>query len=336
MNDYFIKIKNYRKKLNYTQLEMAKKIGCNIATYSRYEKGEIDIPTRSLLKIADIFHVSLDQLLDRDVSKKKNIAVNQHSLQNSTNYIEKLRSKYSPFNLEIASGNSVCDYVKTANNFRDCFTFPSLYNAVTYLKKRTTAKSLFEIFNLSKPSYHNYLKNGDAHISKYVDIAKDIIPLKNFSDCEIAEKLACKYPNINIDTVTKTIDLFSLRNTEIKYGNQEWTLDYKQFNDFDIYLIIHPESEYILGYSINGSAEDAYINALDNAFGLIDVKHEPGFKSENTMILGIMSLEYNVNITRYLISRYIYFYNNVRVKVYDEDLHNVEIPYIKLIKNMNP
>lgn len=58
-------IKRNRKFLNYTQAEMAEKIGCTTAGYCKYERGDTDIPSRILLRIADIFHVSLDKLFEK-------------------------------------------------------------------------------------------------------------------------------------------------------------------------------------------------------------------------------------------------------------------------------
>lgn len=66
-------IRRYRKLLNYTQAEMASKIGCTAAAYCKYEKGDTDIPSRILLKIADIFHISLDELADRGIFDKEEV-----------------------------------------------------------------------------------------------------------------------------------------------------------------------------------------------------------------------------------------------------------------------
>lgn len=65
-----MKLKELRLKNGYTQKEIAEKIKTNRANYNRYEleKGEPSIET--LIKLADQYHVTLDELVGR---KQENI-----------------------------------------------------------------------------------------------------------------------------------------------------------------------------------------------------------------------------------------------------------------------
>ena len=59
------KIREYRKKLGYTQSDLANKVGMKTGTISKYEKDEIIVPSDTLCKIANILDVSTDYLLGR-------------------------------------------------------------------------------------------------------------------------------------------------------------------------------------------------------------------------------------------------------------------------------
>lgn len=48
-----------------TQVQMGKILSCSQRVYSNYERGELDIPTEILIKLADFYEVSVDYLLNR-------------------------------------------------------------------------------------------------------------------------------------------------------------------------------------------------------------------------------------------------------------------------------
>lgn len=64
------RLKELRKKSNFTQKEIANIIGIAQNTYSCWENGKIRIDNASLQKLADYFNVSVDYLLGRDDIKK--------------------------------------------------------------------------------------------------------------------------------------------------------------------------------------------------------------------------------------------------------------------------
>ena len=66
------KIKLYRENKNMTQSEIADILGVKAATISKYEAGTLELNIESLKKLAQLFGVSIDELLkedDFDISK---------------------------------------------------------------------------------------------------------------------------------------------------------------------------------------------------------------------------------------------------------------------------
>ena len=59
------RIRNLREDKDITQTQMGEILSCSQRVYSNYERGDIDIPTVTLSKIADFHNVSVDYLLGR-------------------------------------------------------------------------------------------------------------------------------------------------------------------------------------------------------------------------------------------------------------------------------
>lgn len=59
-----INLRNARKAANFTQDQLAKELGVNRATISKYENGEISPTVDQLIKICNILDVSFDELID--------------------------------------------------------------------------------------------------------------------------------------------------------------------------------------------------------------------------------------------------------------------------------
>ncbi len=64
------RIRDLREDKDITQAEMGKILSCSQRVYSNYERGDIDIPTSTLVKIADFHKVSVDYLLNRTDNPK--------------------------------------------------------------------------------------------------------------------------------------------------------------------------------------------------------------------------------------------------------------------------
>ena len=59
------RIRDLREDKDLTQATMGVVLSCSQRVYSNYERGDIDIPTATLIKLADFHGVSVDYLLGR-------------------------------------------------------------------------------------------------------------------------------------------------------------------------------------------------------------------------------------------------------------------------------
>lgn len=57
------RIRDLREDKDLTQTEMGKILMCSQRVYSNYERGELDIPTEILIKLAKYHNVSVDYIL---------------------------------------------------------------------------------------------------------------------------------------------------------------------------------------------------------------------------------------------------------------------------------
>lgn len=58
------RIRNLREDKDLNQEQLAKLLNISQITYSYYESGKLDIPTQSLIKLADFYSTSVDYLLN--------------------------------------------------------------------------------------------------------------------------------------------------------------------------------------------------------------------------------------------------------------------------------
>ena len=59
------RIRDLREDKDLTQKQMGEILSCSQRVYSNYERGELDIPTEILIKLADYHNVSVDYILNR-------------------------------------------------------------------------------------------------------------------------------------------------------------------------------------------------------------------------------------------------------------------------------
>lgn len=74
-----MELKKIRKKLNYTQKDVAKMLGIPTTTYSSYEQ-RISPPIDILKKLARIFHCSIDELVGLEALETQKIEKKQNEL----------------------------------------------------------------------------------------------------------------------------------------------------------------------------------------------------------------------------------------------------------------
>ena len=57
------RIRDLREDYDLTQREMGEILSCSQRVYSNYERGDVDIPTDILIKLAKFYHTSTDYIL---------------------------------------------------------------------------------------------------------------------------------------------------------------------------------------------------------------------------------------------------------------------------------
>ena len=60
----FIRIRNLREDNDYTQKEIAQMLKCDVSLYSKYERGDRDIPVWVVIELAKFYKTSTDYLLE--------------------------------------------------------------------------------------------------------------------------------------------------------------------------------------------------------------------------------------------------------------------------------
>jgi transcriptional regulator with XRE-family HTH domain len=70
MPGFALRLKELRREKGLKQTEMAEFIGCIERHYQKIERGEINIPSLTLVKLADFFNVSTDYLLGRSDDRR--------------------------------------------------------------------------------------------------------------------------------------------------------------------------------------------------------------------------------------------------------------------------
>ncbi len=63
---FYMKIKELRQKINLSQNEMARRLGMPQTTLFNYEAGKNEPSIETLIKLADFFNVSIDELVGRE------------------------------------------------------------------------------------------------------------------------------------------------------------------------------------------------------------------------------------------------------------------------------
>ena len=69
---YYQRLRDLREDSDMNQTKVAEYLGMSQTGYSKYEIGERDIPTQILIKLADLYGVSVDYLLGRTNNPKMN------------------------------------------------------------------------------------------------------------------------------------------------------------------------------------------------------------------------------------------------------------------------
>ena len=63
---YFRRLRDLREDNDMKQVDVAEYLGTQQTVYSRYERGFQTIPVEHLIKLADLYKVSVDYILGRE------------------------------------------------------------------------------------------------------------------------------------------------------------------------------------------------------------------------------------------------------------------------------
>ncbi len=69
---YYKRLRDLREDRDLTQTKLGEILSCSQRVYSNYERGDIDIPTSTLVKLADFYDISVDYILGRTDNPKTN------------------------------------------------------------------------------------------------------------------------------------------------------------------------------------------------------------------------------------------------------------------------
>ncbi len=62
-----LRIRDLREDNDLTQRQIAEYLMCDQSLYSKYERGEREIPLNLIIKLADYYNVSIDYLVGRSL-----------------------------------------------------------------------------------------------------------------------------------------------------------------------------------------------------------------------------------------------------------------------------
>ena len=105
------KVKELRRKMGLTQVQLAERLNISQSALSTYETGRINIDNDTLRKIARFFDVSIDELLGIEASeipKKPEISEAEYALTNEIRNLSEQEMK------------EVLDFVRFKRTQRKC------------------------------------------------------------------------------------------------------------------------------------------------------------------------------------------------------------------------
>lgn len=224
------KIKKYRENQRMTQAEVAEALGIKSATVSKYEFGTLEPNIESLKRLAELFEVSIDELLKEDkfdvsqinilevLREQKNMKLKGNLYHNTqitfaynTNHIEgsKLTEDQTRYiyetNTLLAEKDSITDLddvLETANHFK----------LVDYMLDIADKKLTEEMIK----EFHKILKEGTSDsrkewfvVGNYKKLANEVGGLKTTDPKNVErdmKKLLEWYESLNQITIDEIIE----------------------------------------------------------------------------------------------------------------------------------
>ena len=224
------KIKKYREEKKRTQVEVADVLGVKPATISKYEAGTLEPNIESLKKLAELFGVSVDELLKEDefdISKinmlevlreQKEMKLKGNLYHNTqivfaynTNHIEgsKLTEDQTRY---IYETNTLLTEKESITNLDDIIETANHFKLVDYMLD-VADKELTEVMI---KEFHKILKDGTSdsrkdwfNVGDYKKLANEVGGLKTTEPKNVErdmKKLLDWYKNIKKVTINEIIE----------------------------------------------------------------------------------------------------------------------------------
>lgn len=115
------RLRDLREEKNWSQKTLAEKINMSQTGYNQYEIGKNDTPTEVLIKLSEIYNVSIDYLLGRINIKNYNIFLNEISeIENNKKCNEcedNTLVNCNPFEYEFICSKCGMKYYFKSNNY---------------------------------------------------------------------------------------------------------------------------------------------------------------------------------------------------------------------------
>jgi len=190
-------IRFLRKKKGWTQDKFSKKIGIKRSLVGAYEEGRADPRLNNLLKIADIFDISLDNMLTKDVKK-----ISDNEMKLSSNEKVKVLSitvdKNDNENIEFINEKASAGYLNSYSDFEYIEKLPRFQ--LPFLRSSGTHRA-FEI----KGDSMLPLKTGSIVFGKYLESLHSIKDNKTYIILTKTEGIIYKRLSIQEDHKIKLI-----------------------------------------------------------------------------------------------------------------------------------
>ncbi len=162
-------LKYLRKKKKLSQNDVANLLGISRSTYANYETAQSEPPASQLLKIAEYFQVSTDDLLTKDIGAPlfwKTSQKTDHILSNDIRILPITVSANQNPNIELVPAKAIAGYLSGMKEAKYISELPRFH--LPGLSEGTYRA--FEIQGDSMPP----IQDGYIVIGKYVEHARDL------------------------------------------------------------------------------------------------------------------------------------------------------------------
>ncbi len=240
-------IKRYRKSMNLTQEQLAESLGVTIGAVSKWENGGNVPDITTLMELANLYNISMDELLGYDKSTKNVDAL--------AGRIENLTHEHKFDEATIEAKNALARYPHT---FKILHTCAVMYQYKYIEHQNNDPEACEEAISLYNRALSYISQNDDTDINEFT-IKLQIAHLRSEKEPEKAleELKKINYNGVN-DTVIAQILLFT--------GKYKESLDYSTRAVIRCFALQYTT----INYMLMAVAADGKKESLENALEIAD------------------------------------------------------------------